>query len=105
RVATDIAGTIRVTLEGGWSVEAAGAAFGTTGLQPTVSFQHGVEHDRGHQHKEQRGRVTEDPVELWHVLEVHPVDCANQRRSKQDRRPGRDFLDLLVLRVAGLGTL
>src|SRR4029453_6708404 len=65
RVATDIAGTIRVTLEEGWSVEAAGAAFGTTGLQPTVSFQHGVEHDRGHQHKEQRGRVTEDPVELW----------------------------------------
>jgi hypothetical protein len=50
-------------------------------------------------------RVTEDPVEVWHVLEVHPLDRANQSRSKQDRGPGRDLLDLIVLRVAGLGQL
>src|SRR4029453_19428695 len=38
RVATDIAGTIRGPLGEGGPGEAAGAAFGTTGLQPTVSF-------------------------------------------------------------------
>ena len=43
------------------------------------------------------------PSELWHVLEVHPVDGADQRRGEQDGGPRRDLLDLFVLGVGRLG--
>jgi hypothetical protein len=39
-------------------------------------------------------------VQLRHGTEVHPVDGAHQRRGEEDRRPGRDLLDLLVLALA-----
>ena len=52
---------------------------------------------------EQRERVAQRPVQLGHVVEVHPVDPGDQRRREGDRRPRRDPLDLLVLLEARLG--
>src|SRR5262249_34046262 len=42
------------------------------------------------------------PAELRHVIEVHAVDAGDQRRDGDDRGPGRDLADVLVLADARL---
>src|SRR5258706_16368522 len=41
-------------------------------------------------------------MEFRHVLEVHAVDGADEGGGEQDRGPGRDLLDLLILSDARL---
>jgi hypothetical protein len=53
--------------------------------------------------KRQGERVSECPSELGHVVEVHPVDGADQRAGEQGRGPGGDALHFLVLLQARLG--
>src|SRR5215213_3092284 len=80
----------------GARVKSARKLFGGSS-QPTGALEQEVECYRHHQHQRQRERVAEQPVQLRHVVEVHPIDGANQRRGEQDRRPGADLLHLVVL--------
>jgi hypothetical protein len=38
-------------------------------------------------------------VQLWHVVEGHAVDGADQGRDEEDGRPGRDLLEVVTLRA------
>ena len=42
-------------------------------------------------------------LDLWHVLEVHPVDAGHRGGQRQDRGPGRDLPHVLVLAQRDLG--
>src|SRR4051812_9143585 len=68
-----------------------------SGSDPAPALEDQIEHQADEHHEPDRHRVSEAPAELGHVLEVHAVDRADQRRSEQDRRPGGDLLHLLVL--------
>src|SRR4051812_16656379 len=68
-----------------------------SGSDPAAALEDQIEHEADEHHERDRHRVSETPAELGHVLEVHAVDRADQRRSEQDRRPGGDLLHLLVL--------
>src|SRR5215212_10477233 len=70
-------------------------------LEPAAVLEDQVERAGGQQHEHQRERVPEGPVQLRHVLEVHPVDGAYERRGEQYGRPSADLLDLIVLGYAG----
>jgi hypothetical protein len=39
------------------------------------------------------------------VLEVHPIDRPDQRRSEQDRRPRRDLLEVVYRKVLTCGNV
>ena len=67
------------------------------GLDPVAALEQQVEPGARRQHQRERERVADDPLQLGHVGEVHPVDRPDDRRGEEDRRPGRDLLDLLVL--------
>src|SRR5215217_195401 len=72
-------------------------------LEPASLPEDDVERDRCQNHEEQRERVTQQPVQLWHVVEVHPVDRPYQRRREEYRCPSRNPLDLFALLHARLG--
>src|SRR5215210_8796843 len=72
-------------------------------LQPAAALEDQVEHEGDERHQEQGEGVAEEPVQLWHVAEVHAVDRTNERRREQDGGPGGDLLYLLVLGEAGEG--
>ena len=42
-------------------------------------------------------------MKLWHVVEVHAVDGADEGWGEEDGGPGRDLLYLLVLGEADQG--
>src|SRR5215213_710395 len=66
-------------------------------LEPATVLEDQVQRSRDKHHQPQRERVAQDPVQLRHVIEVHPVDRTDERRGEQDRRPGADLLYLVVL--------
>src|SRR5215211_3183094 len=66
-------------------------------LEPATVLEDQVERGRNKPHQHQRERVAQGPVQLRHVIEVHPVDGTDERRCEQDRRPGADLLYLVVL--------
>src|SRR5215210_1188611 len=72
-------------------------------LQPAASLEDQVGDEGDERHQEQGEGVVEEPVQLWHVAEVHPVDRANERWREQDGGPGGDLLYFLVLSKAGQG--
>ena len=75
-----------VFLEGGSMI------FSVCFLEPASLLKDHVERRGDQHHQRERERVPEEPLELRHVLEVHPVDCRHERRGEQDRRPSADLL-------------
>lgn len=54
---------------------------------PLLHLEHGIE-DHAQAHHQPDGHwVAEGPMELRHVIEIHPVDRPDQGRSKEDSRP------------------
>src|SRR6266545_5379482 len=68
--------------------------------EPAAAFEQLVEQDADDEHQAEREGVAQEPAKLRHLVEVHAVDGADQGGGEQDRRPGGDPLDLLVLGVA-----
>src|SRR5262249_380826 len=68
--------------------------------QPAAPLEPGVQHDRQQQHRRDRSRVAERPVELGHVGEVHAVDPRNERRSQQNRAPTSYYRSTMTSRNA-----
>jgi predicted PurR-regulated permease PerM len=58
-----------------------------TASKPAAASENQVEAGADQRHQQQSERVSTQPVQLGHVVEVHPVDRADQRGSEQDRRP------------------
>ncbi len=66
-------------------------------LQPFLPFEEVVRQRRHQHHQHDRERVSEHPVKLGHVLEVHAVDRRDQGRRHQGHRRDRENLDDVVL--------
>ncbi len=62
-----------------------------------MAFKDQVEREEGQRHEREGGGVSEEPMELGHVLEVHPVDRAYECWREQDGGPDGDLLYFLVL--------
>src|SRR2546427_10310431 len=74
----------------------------TVGRPPTLSepaftLESPVEIPGGAAHHGEGERVAEPPVELRHVVEVHPPDARDHRRHGDDGRPAGELLGDLVL--------
>src|SRR3954452_20446097 len=67
-------------------------------LQPAVAFEPGVQADHDQCDQGEERVVAVVPVELGHVVEVHPVDPRDHGRDRDDRDPGRDLAHVLVVR-------
>ncbi len=74
-----------------------GATIPSSVLQPIPPLEDEVQAHTNHRHQQDRERIPEPPPQLRHVLEVHAVNGSHQCRSKQDRRPRRDLLEVVVL--------
>src|SRR5215208_935542 len=66
-------------------------------LQPLDALEVDVQAGGEPDHDRNRERVPVLPLQLRHVLEVHPVDAGDQRRHRENRRPRGDGPHLLVL--------
>src|SRR5215210_5887331 len=66
-------------------------------------FEDQVERKGDERHEHQGEGVAQKPVQLGHVVEVHPVDRPYQRWREQDGGPGGDLFYLLVLGQARQG--
>src|SRR5260370_35165470 len=62
-------------------------------LEPPAPLEVPVGKNRGHNHYTQSKGITEEPLQLRHVLEVHAVHRSNQRRRKEDDGSDREDLD------------
>ena len=71
----------------------------TPPLQPTLALEVDPRQHGRHHHQAERPGVAPRPLQLGHVLEVHAVDGADQRRRHQRHRQHREDLDDGVLLV------
>src|SRR6266540_6778151 len=68
-----------------------------SGSDPVDAPEEPVQEQGHSEHQEEGERISVGEVQLRHVLEVHPPDAREEGRHGDDRRPGRDRLDDLVL--------
>src|SRR5215212_1550386 len=65
--------------------------------EPAGPLEVAVEGEGDQSHKGEGHHVSVPPVQLRHIVEVHPVDTGYEGRDDDDRRPGGDLLRLVVL--------
>lgn len=86
-LAIPVAGVIQVVLRDVWNHRGAAPDTGPVVSEPAAASEHEVQAGADQHHEQQRERVSPQPVQLGHVVEVHPVDRPDQGGSEQDRRP------------------
>jgi hypothetical protein len=71
--------------------------------EPIPPLEDDVQTGANNPHQGDRKGVSEHPVQLRHVREVHPVDRPDQRRSEQNGRPRRDLLEVVYRKALTCG--
>lgn len=66
-------------------------------LEPGGPSKAVVESTADRQHQQQGRGITERPLQLRHVFEVHAVNTGDRRRHGKDRGPAAELLDDIVL--------
>src|SRR6266446_1988342 len=66
-------------------------------LEPSGPSKAVVESPADRQHQQQACGITERPLQLRHVLEIHAVDPGDRGRDRKDRCPAAELLDDIVL--------
>jgi hypothetical protein len=72
-------------------------------LRSIPSLEQDVQGDSKEHHEGEGRRIAQIPGQLGRVVEVHPVHRADECGGEQDRRPGGDLLELVILIVRHLG--
>jgi hypothetical protein len=70
-------------------------------LEPGGPAKAVVESTADRQHQQQACGITERPLQLRHVFEVHPVNAGDRRWHREDRRPAAELFDNIVLPRGG----